>query len=161
MTQRTVSTFRAAAKYARRIGRDLARGVAPSRFHVSTISLGLRLGYLRGRGFTQATEAPEAAARPLVECRDFGSMNSPGGLYDAPHLGGARNAVRMRCAILQTADPHRMKIAEQDRESLAAAELPLLVSDAWWLPLPQMGGRIKDYQTLIQPPRRGNVALSI
>jgi len=25
-----------------------------------------------------------------------------------------------------------MKIEEQDRELLAAAELPLLVSDAWW-----------------------------
>jgi hypothetical protein len=49
MTQRTVSTFRAAAKYARRIGRDLCGGGGaislPCKRH-------LRLGYLRGRGFT-------------------------------------------------------------------------------------------------------------
>jgi hypothetical protein len=36
-----------------------------------------------------------------------------------------------RIVYLHTANPHRMKIAEQDRELLAAAELPLLVSDAW------------------------------
>jgi len=49
MAHRTVSTFRTAAKYARRIGRDLGRGSGaislPCRRH-------LRLGCLRGRGFT-------------------------------------------------------------------------------------------------------------
>ena len=52
---------------------------------------------------------------------------------------------------------HRMKIEEQDRELLAATELP----GVGRFPLPQMRSRTKDYQTLIQPPRRGNVALSI
>jgi len=37
-----------------------------------------------------------------------------------------------RIVYLHTANPHRMKIEERDRELLAAAELPLLVSDAWW-----------------------------
>jgi len=64
-----------------------------------------------------------------------------------------------RIVYLHKANPHRMKIAEQDRELLAAPELPLLVVVRF--PFPQMRSRIGDYQTLIQPPRRGNVALSI
>jgi hypothetical protein len=112
-------------------GAICAVGVAPSPFHVSAISV---LATCVAEA-SQATEAPEAAARPLVECRYWVKEWPRRGqirLYDAPRLGGARNAVRMRRAILQTADPRRMKIAEQDRELLAAAELPLLLSDAWW-----------------------------
>jgi hypothetical protein len=37
-----------------------------------------------------------------------------------------------RIVYLHTTNPRRMKIAEQDHELFAAAELPPLVSDAWW-----------------------------
>ena len=54
-----------------------------------------------------------------------------------------------RIVYLHTANPHLMKIAEQDRELLAAAELPLLVPDAWSLDYPfrksEAGSKINKY----------------